>query len=99
MRVLFLFSFHYTDQISTTLVLLNFTLHLVAAKILMKEVRLHRAMRKQPPSLSLTVSASGQLLGLAFLLFVHLNHGVVVGDRKAHTATLHHTQLLYFSVF
>ena len=46
------------------------------------------------------VQCGGYLLvGLAFLLFLHLNNGVVVGDRTAHTATLHLSQLLYFSAF
>jgi len=39
------------------------------------------------------------LTGLAFLAFVHLNKGIVVGDRSAHLATMHLPQLLYFSMF
>jgi len=38
-------------------------------------------------------------VGGLFLAFVHLNQGVVVGDRAAHTATLHLLQLCYFSAF
>ena len=38
-------------------------------------------------------------IGGLFLAFVHLNQGVVVGDRAAHTATLHLLQLCYFSAF
>ena len=39
------------------------------------------------------------LVGLGFLSFVHLNNGVVVGDRSAHVATCHLTQLAYFAAF
>lgn len=39
------------------------------------------------------------IVGLAFLAFVHLNQGIVVGDRSAHTATIHITQLGYFAAF
>jgi len=34
-----------------------------------------------------------------FLIFVHLNKGIVVGDRSAHTATIHLPQLGYFAAF
>ncbi|GAV05544.1 hypothetical protein RvY_15662 [Ramazzottius varieornatus] len=36
---------------------------------------------------------------LAFLVFVIVNRGIVVGDRNAHQAVLHLPQLLYFNVF
>jgi len=39
------------------------------------------------------------IVGVGFLLFVHLNQGIVVGDRSAHTATLHLPQLGYFAAF
>jgi len=39
------------------------------------------------------------IVGLAFLAFVHLNQGIVVGDRSAHVATIHLLQLCYFSAF
>lgn len=39
------------------------------------------------------------LVGLLFLGFVHLNQGIVVGDRTAHVATLHLLQTCYFSAF
>lgn len=39
------------------------------------------------------------MVGLGFLAFVHLNNGVVVGDRSAHVATCHLTQLAYFAAF
>jgi alpha-1,2-glucosyltransferase len=39
------------------------------------------------------------LVGLAFLAFVHLNNGVVVGDRTAHAVVIHPTQVLYFCAF
>ena len=39
------------------------------------------------------------ITGLGFLVFVHLNNGVVVGDRTAHTATIHLLQAGYFSAF
>jgi len=46
------------------------------------------------------VSCGGYLLvGVAFLGFVHLNQGIVVGDRSAHTATVHLLQLGYFAAF
>jgi hypothetical protein len=38
-------------------------------------------------------------IGLGFLAFLHLNQGIVVGDRSAHTATLHLLQIGYFSAF
>merc|ERR1712241_978799 len=38
-------------------------------------------------------------VGLGFLSFVHLNNGVVVGDRSAHVATCHLTQFAYFATF
>jgi len=34
-----------------------------------------------------------------FIIFVHLNQGIVLGDRTAHEVTLHIPQLLYFSGF
>jgi len=39
------------------------------------------------------------IVGLTFLAFVHVNQGIVVGDRSAHTATVHLTQLAYFAAF
>merc|ERR1712098_796512 len=39
------------------------------------------------------------IVGLLFLMFVHLNQGIVVGDRSAHTATIHLPQLGYFAAF
>jgi len=39
------------------------------------------------------------VVGLLFLGFLHLNQGIVVGDRSAHIATVHLLQLCYFSVF
>lgn len=39
------------------------------------------------------------LVGVAFVLFVRLNGGIVVGDRSAHQAVLHLPQLLYFALF
>jgi len=46
------------------------------------------------------VRCGGYLItGLGFLLFVHVNKGVVVGDRTAHTVTLHLLQLGYFAAF
>ena len=39
------------------------------------------------------------MVGLGFIAFVHLNNGVVVGDRSAHVATCHLTQLAYFAAF
>merc|ERR1712098_960165 len=36
---------------------------------------------------------------MGFLMFVHLNQGIVVGDRSAHTATIHLPQLGYFAAF
>ena len=39
------------------------------------------------------------LLAVMFLMFVHFNNGMVVGDRSAHVVTLHLSQLGYFSAF
>ena len=39
------------------------------------------------------------LVGLSFVAFMYLNNGVVVGDRSAHQALLHPTQILYFGAF
>ena len=39
------------------------------------------------------------IVGLLFLAFLHLNNGVVVGDRSAHVATVHLMQLCYFAAF
>lgn len=36
---------------------------------------------------------------VAFLLFVHVNGSIVVGDKSAHEATIHVPQLFYFSLF
>lgn len=36
---------------------------------------------------------------LSMALFVYLNGGIVVGDKTAHTATVHIPQLFYFSLF
>lgn len=48
----------------------------------------------------IVVKCGGYILtGLAFLAFVHLNQGIVVGDKSAHVATIHLPQLLYFSAF
>lgn len=65
-----------------------------AASLLARPVALARF-------LGLTVfHCAGYLgVGLAFLAFLHLNQGIVVGDRAAHQATLHLLQLCYFSLF
>ena len=39
------------------------------------------------------------VVGAAFLVFVRLNDGVVVGDRSAHVVTIHLAQILYFAAF
>ena len=39
------------------------------------------------------------MVGAAFLVFVRLNDGVVVGDRSAHVVTIHLAQILYFAAF
>ena len=39
------------------------------------------------------------MVAVMFLMFVHYNNGVVVGDRTAHVVTLHLTQLGYFAAF
>ena len=39
------------------------------------------------------------VVGAAFLVFVRLNDGVVVGDRSAHVVTTHLAQILYFAAF
>ena len=39
------------------------------------------------------------VVGAAFLVFVRLNDGVVVGDRSAHMVTIHMAQILYFAAF
>ncbi|XP_043281544.1 putative Dol-P-Glc:Glc(2)Man(9)GlcNAc(2)-PP-Dol alpha-1,2-glucosyltransferase [Venturia canescens] len=39
------------------------------------------------------------LVGAAFVLFLIINGGIVVGDRKAHVATIHLPQIFYYSVF
>lgn len=39
------------------------------------------------------------LVALAFLAFVKINNGVVVGDRDAHMVVMHPTQVLYFFGF
>lgn len=39
------------------------------------------------------------LIILAFVIFVVVNGSIVVGDKKAHTASLHIPQLFYFSIF
>ncbi|XP_011556878.3 putative Dol-P-Glc:Glc(2)Man(9)GlcNAc(2)-PP-Dol alpha-1,2-glucosyltransferase [Plutella xylostella] len=36
---------------------------------------------------------------ISFLIFVYVNGSIVVGDKKAHTATLHLPQMLYFLLF
>lgn len=38
------------------------------------------------------------LVGLLFLVFVIYNGGIVVGDKSAHSVTIHLPQLLYFSL-
>jgi hypothetical protein len=35
----------------------------------------------------------------AFLAFVHINEGIVVGDRAAHVAVVHGAQLCYVAAF
>ena len=39
------------------------------------------------------------LVAVMFLMFVHFNNGMVVGDRSAHVVTLHLSQLGYFVAF
>lgn len=39
------------------------------------------------------------IVAMAFVSFVILNNGVVVGDRSAHQVVMHPTQILYFSAF
>ena len=44
--------------------------------------------------------AGGYLLvGVAFVVFVVINDGIVVGDRSAHAATFHPMQVCYFAAF
>lgn len=43
--------------------------------------------------------ATHSLLLASFIAFVIVNGGIVVGDKKAHQATLHLPQLLYFLLF
>ncbi|XP_054274138.1 putative Dol-P-Glc:Glc(2)Man(9)GlcNAc(2)-PP-Dol alpha-1,2-glucosyltransferase [Macrosteles quadrilineatus] len=38
-------------------------------------------------------------VGLSFLIFVAYNRSIVVGDKSAHSVTLHFPQLLYFALF
>jgi len=39
------------------------------------------------------------IVGIMFLAFVHINNGVVVGDRSAHMVTIHLPQICYFAAF
>jgi alpha-1,2-glucosyltransferase len=39
------------------------------------------------------------LLGVGFLIFVHYNGGIVLGDKSNHQAAVHLAQILYFSCF
>ena len=39
------------------------------------------------------------LVAMAFLTFVYINDGVVVGDRTAHQVVVHPTQVLYYCAF
>lgn len=39
------------------------------------------------------------LVGFLFIVFILYNGGIVVGDKSAHSATIHVPQLLYFSLF
>ena len=39
------------------------------------------------------------LVGAAFVAFLVINEGIVVGDKEAHTASFHPTQVLYFCAF
>ncbi|XP_037299379.1 putative Dol-P-Glc:Glc(2)Man(9)GlcNAc(2)-PP-Dol alpha-1,2-glucosyltransferase [Manduca sexta] len=39
------------------------------------------------------------ILLISFVVFVYINGSIVVGDKKAHEATLHLPQLFYFSLF
>ena len=44
--------------------------------------------------------AGGYLIvGIAFVIFVIANKGIVVGDRSSHAATFHPIQVLYFVAF
>jgi len=161
--VLFFFNFlYYTDTVSTTMVLLMYSLYLsdkfglsslagllsvlcrqtniiwvfciaglAGGQILAEQIHLHQARTKHPPTLALTTFGqikelmTGTLrlltkspaemariiglivtqclgficVGVAFLVFVKLNNGIVVGDRSAHTAVIHLPQILYFSIF
>merc|ERR1712088_600265 len=47
----------------------------------------------------LEVAGGYILVGIAFILFVVVNGGIVVGDRSAHVATFHPIQILYFIAF
>lgn len=38
-------------------------------------------------------------ISLAFVAFLIINRGIVLGDRKAHTPVIHLPQLFYFSIF
>ncbi len=47
----------------------------------------------------LVVSLGYILVAAAFMAFVILNDGIVVGDKTAHTVVMHPTQVAYFSAF
>ena len=49
--------------------------------------------------LDLALYAPFLLIIIAFLSFVYINGGIVVGDRSNHEATIHLTQLFYFFTF
>ena len=49
--------------------------------------------------MALGVAGGYLAVGVAFVVFVLVNGGIVVGDRTAHTATFHPTQICYFVGF
>jgi len=160
--VLFFFNFmYYTDTVSTSMVLLMYSLYLseklglasvagflsvlcrqtnivwvfcvaglAVGQHVLEQIHIQQTKTKQPPTISLTTSGqimeliSGTLrlakqppllakiiglivvrcigfimVGVAFILFVKINKGIVVGDRSAHVAVLHLPQILYFILF
>uniref|UniRef100_A0A6A7FRS9 Dol-P-Glc:Glc(2)Man(9)GlcNAc(2)-PP-Dol alpha-1,2-glucosyltransferase n=2 Tax=Hirondellea gigas TaxID=1518452 RepID=A0A6A7FRS9_9CRUS len=73
-------------------------------KVLFRRLR-RLVMQEDPWSLlRLVLHVLGQCFGhvfvlLLFALFVYTNGGLVLGDKSAHQATLHLTQVLYFFLF
>lgn len=90
----------YIDKKKFTLPILRSSKYLKLLWFSSCRVALANSMAGKTLALSLLRNLTGYILvGAAFVAFVVWNGSIVVGDKQAHQASIHLTQILYFSAF